>query len=49
MKKITRIATVTLAACMSAGTVGVLAGCGGGSSSFYAAEKLSTMENTAQD
>ena len=49
MKKITRIATVALAACMSAGTVGVLAGCGGGSSSFYAAEKLSTMENTAQD
>ncbi len=49
MKTITKLTTVALAACIGAGTLGVFAGCTGKNGNFYATEKLSEMENTAQD
>lgn len=49
MKKLTKIATVALAACLCVSAAGVLSSCGGGDSSFWTAEKLSTMEDTARD
>lgn len=50
MLKSKKIISIAVAACLTAGTVGVFAGCGGSKADFqYQATRLSEMENSATD